>query len=250
MRNWCKMLHRECRVATFAVVDVETTGLHPGADRVVEVACVLYRNGLETDRFSTLVNPERPIPPIASTIHGIYDKDVADAPTLSAVADRLRSMTANAIIVGHNVRFDLSFLPFLGSRPSLCTLQLARRLIDAPDYCNETLRDLLTLDSGLSLGTAHRAECDALVTGALLIELLRRFAKRTGLTTVGAVLTVLERPIELERFSFGRHRNRPVSTLPSAYLEWIVKTGFDTWPDVRHTAIQELARRNAIAMTG
>jgi len=233
--------------ATFAVIDVETTGLDPRSDRVVEVVRVRVRGGRILERFSSLVNPQRRIPPAASAIHGIFDGDVARAPGLRRLRRRIEWLTHDAVIVAHNARFDLSFLPFIADRPTLCTLQLARRLVDAPNYRNEMLREFLQLETARPLGTAHRAAADAEVTAALLLELLRRYRRGSHRPSLSAVLETLARPKPLERFAFGTHRGKPVIEVPSGYLRWIVGADFTNWPDVRHTALLELGRRGASA---
>jgi DNA polymerase III epsilon subunit-like protein len=229
--------------ATFAVIDVETTGLDPKVDRVVEVACVRVSAGMVIDRFSSLVDPQRPIPARASAIHGIFDCDVAGAPTLERLEPLLCGLAADAVVVAHNARFDIGFLPFVAMRPRVCTIQLARRLVDAPSYRNEALRNFLRLRLPRTLGPAHRAACDAEVTAALLLELLRRYECGPYEPTVSALLAMIGRRVARARFAFGAHRGKTLTQVPTGYLQWIVDTGFENWPDVRHSAIVELRRR-------
>jgi DNA polymerase-3 subunit epsilon len=190
--------------ATFAVIDVETTGLDSRTDRVVEIACFRVSGGRVVARFSSLVDPRRKIPARASAIHGIFARDVAGAPTLACLEPRLRQMTADAVVVAHNARFDVGFLPFIAERPTLCTLRLARRLVDAPSYRNQALREFLRLEPARPVRRAHRAEGDAEVTAALLLELLRRYESGPYPATVPALLTTAVRSIALSRFAFRR----------------------------------------------
>jgi DNA polymerase III epsilon subunit-like protein len=194
--------------ATFAVIDVETTGLDSKADRVVEIACFRVSGGSVVDRFGSLVDPGCEIPSRASAIHGIFGRDVAGAPTLACLEPRIRQMTADAVVVAHNARFDVGFLPFIAERPTLCTLRLARRLVDAPSYRNRALRDFLRLELPGRVGPAHRAEADAEVTAALLLELLRRYARGPYPATVPALLTTAVRSIALSRFALRKHRGK------------------------------------------
>jgi len=173
---------------TFAVIDVETTGFDPCRDRVVEVACVRMRRGVVELRYETLVDPGRPIPVHATRVHGICNADVFGAPSLATVEPFLRAFTADAVVVAHNARFDVSFLPCVADRPVICTLRLARRLIDAPSYRNQALRRWLRLDAGPGAEAAHRAGADALVTAALLRELLRRYASAPFPQTVAGLI--------------------------------------------------------------
>jgi DNA polymerase III epsilon subunit-like protein len=180
--------------ATFAVVDVETTGFDPKRDGVVEVACLRMRRGDIVGRYVSLVDPRRPIPPIASRVHGIYDGDLVGAPRLKTVRRRVRALTHDAVVVAHNARFDVSFLPFLAERPVICTMRLAKHLIDAPSYRNQALREFLDLRVGPEALRAHRAAADAHVTAALLRELLRRYAARHDDWSVSRLIERIARP--------------------------------------------------------
>lgn len=118
--------------AGFAVVDVETTGLYPSKDRVVEVAIVrLNSDALVVDEFSTLVNPRRDVG--KTGIHGISASDVADAPTFEQIASLLWRHLAGFVLVAHNVTFDFGMLDAEFERcgvrlpppPTMCTMTLA-----------------------------------------------------------------------------------------------------------------------------
>jgi len=164
----------------YAVVDVETTGFSPASDRVVEVACVIVQDGHVEHRWSSLVDPGRPIPWRASEVHGITDEDVAQAPSFAEVERELVALCADATVVAHNASFDLGFLTALQPRPHLCTLALARRAFPhAPNYKNQTLRRYLEVDRDPMLRglEAHRALADALVTAAILLRCLARLAQ-------------------------------------------------------------------------
>ena len=169
------MEHRE-----FAVVDVETTGLDPRTERVVEIGLVLLDGLRVVDSWSSFVNPEMPIPVRASFIHGIYDEDVMNAPRLEELQPEILRRCEGRVIAAHNARFDLSFLPFLAEREFICTMQLARRAFPAaPNHQNQTLRKFLRLDQDTqfaSLG-AHRALADALISAQILIRAHQVLAK-------------------------------------------------------------------------
>jgi len=231
------------RLGTFAVVDVETTGLDPSVDGVVEVACLRVEAGSVVERVVSLVNPGREIPNRASDVHGIYDEDVREAPSLPELRGALLAATRGATVVAHNARFDLGFLPFLASRPVVCTMRLAMHVLDAPTYRNEALRTHF----GIAMPpghAAHRAEADAAVTAAVLARLLDRYALGPFPQSVTGLIETIAKPARLGRFAFGVHRGLPVENIPAIYLRWIVATGFEDWPDVRATAEAELARRS------
>lgn len=167
---------------TFAVIDLETTGFHyRGADRVIEVAIVRMRPDLTVaDEFVTLLNPNRDVG--RSDIHGITASDVVHAPLFQEVAGDIASRLGDAVVVGHNLRFDLGFLAAEFRRadaavpplPAICTLELAyRNLADAPTRkLAACCREL-----GITLENAHDALGDARATALLLAA----FARRGGL---------------------------------------------------------------------
>ena len=163
----------------YAVIDLETTGFSPVHDRVVEMACVLIQGRAIVDHWSTLVNPERPIPVYATGVHGITDDDVANAPAFELAQRQLYRKCIGTTVVAHNAAFDLAFLPSLQRLPSLCTVRLARRAFpDAPNFKNQTLRAYLELDRDPELAAfpAHRALGDAMVTANILLRCLNAIA--------------------------------------------------------------------------
>jgi DNA polymerase-3 subunit epsilon len=154
-----------------AVIDVETTGLFPSKDRVVEIAVVLVAlDGNRLGQFSSLVNPERDVGP--TSIHGLTAKDVYSAPRFGELAGHLISVLEGVVaIAGHNVLFDESFLKAeferLGHRwpeaPTVCTMRLAGggRLVQ----CCEDFQVPIPAN-------AHSALDDAHATAELLARLL------------------------------------------------------------------------------
>ena len=176
----------------FAVIDLETTGLYPVKhDRVIEVAVVRLRPDLEADdEWTTLVNPRRDIG--RTDIHGIQAGDVAAAPLFEEIAPDVAVRLRDAVVVGHHLRFDLTFLGVeftragrsLPTLPALCTLDLAYRLLpEAPsrklDYCAE--------QAGVLHEDRHTALGDARTTARLLTAFLAqaRQARRTDLASLG-----------------------------------------------------------------
>jgi len=190
-----RMPKDELSTATFAIVDVETTGFDPKRDAIVEVACLRMRGGAIVDAFSSLVDPGRPIPAQASAVHGIYEADLRGAPTLARLEPRLRALVRDAVVVAHNARFDVSFLPCISDRPIVCTMRMAKRLVDAPSYRNQDLRKSLRLKVGSEGTRAHRAADDAYVTAALLRELLRRYARGSAPQSISGLIEMIAIPI-------------------------------------------------------
>jgi len=232
------------REATFAFVDVETTGFDPQLDAVVEVACIVTRGGCELDVFTTLVDPGRSIPATASAVHHLTDDHVAGAPTMARVRSELIERCAGAIVVAHNARFDMSFLPMLADRPVICAMRFAQlALPDAPNYKNQVLRYHLGISDARLGATAHRALGDAIVTSHVFARCVDRYLARGGTDDVASLGKLLDAPIELESFRFGKHRGEPLRAIPSEYLFWLETQATRVSADARHSARLELERR-------
>ena len=98
-------------VLDYCVFDMETTGVSPESDRVVEISVVKVKNGKIIHEFGTLVNPGMPIPDNASRINGITDDMVADSPFFEHVLEEFMDFVGNMVLVGHNIHaFDMKFL--------------------------------------------------------------------------------------------------------------------------------------------
>lgn len=155
----------------FAIWDVETTGLDPAVDRVVEVGLVLCTPQEIMLRASLFVDPGMPIPPSATAVHGITDLDVAWAPNLLEALETMGNLMPQPpdFYVAHNARFDSAFLG-LQERPWICTLAMSRQAY--PDRSHRLMS--LCQDLGLLVGVeqAHRAEGDAFAAARLLQEML------------------------------------------------------------------------------
>ncbi len=189
----------------FAVVDVETTGFSPRLhDRMIELAVVrLAPNGALEDEYVTLLNPGRDIG--ATDVHGLTAADVCEAPSFAEVVGDLAMRLDGAILVGHNIRFDLSFLIAECSRvgyslpamPALCTLRLAYLL--APGLASRRLAACCA-GVGIRLDGGHSALADARATAQLLIAYLDGGRAR-GLETLEAFGC---RPLTLPRQAWCR----------------------------------------------
>ncbi len=154
----------------FVVVDVETTGTDPKMADLVEVAAVRVKGGKITDRWSTYVNPGRPI--VGNQMHGITDKDVKGAPTPAEAARKALDFVGDALFVGHSVGFDIAFIEAAlgdGTRIEqgryLDTLVIARD--GYPELENYKLPTLANF-FGVELKESHRALPDAEATATLL----------------------------------------------------------------------------------
>jgi DNA polymerase III epsilon subunit family exonuclease len=153
------------------VIDTETTGTDPKMSDLLEVAAVKIKGTKIVDRWSTFVNPGRPI--VGNQMHGITDKDVKGAPSPKEAADQLLAFVGDALIVGHNVGFDLGFIEEAKGdgfrfKPGsyLDTLVIARE--GYPGAESYKLPDLARF-FGIELSQGHRALPDAEATANLLL---------------------------------------------------------------------------------
>lgn len=158
-------------MTSIVALDLETTGLDPQKDTILEIGAVRFNGHRIEDEFSMLVNPRRPIPAFISQLTHITDDMVRNAPRLNEVLPELDAFVGDAPIVGHNVRFDLSFLQREGlfyNNDSLDTYELAGVLLPTATRYN---LGALAQSMGIMPGDAHRALADARMTQALLLRL-------------------------------------------------------------------------------
>lgn len=175
--------------AEFSVVDVETTGLGPANNNIIEIGLVKIKNFKVIDRYNSFINPGRAIPPFITQFTGISDDDVYDAPFFEDLVKPLQDFLEDSVLVGHNLQFDLSFLRkefrvcgIENYQPlQLCTLRLARRMLP-----NLKSRSLGNLANHLHLKNedAHRAYADAEVTAKILYALVEILKAAEGFQTV------------------------------------------------------------------
>lgn len=134
---------------TCVALDIESTGFDPRTDQVIEIAAVKFEGDKVIDTFETFINPQIAIPKIITHITGIKDEDVADAPTLESLKEKLEEFIGDAPIVGHNIDFDVNFLRAKGvgvTGPLYDTLQLSMILLPGlASYSLDTLGRVLKL---------------------------------------------------------------------------------------------------------
>ncbi len=197
LRIW-REAQRDLQEVDFVVLDVETTGLRAGRDRVIEIGALRLRGGTILERFQRLVNPQRRLPSFIVSFTGITPEMVATAPPIEAVLPSLLDFIEGATLVGHNVSFDLHFLAYeaqlLGRTfplEGLDTIALARRLLP-------TLRrfklDHVAAHLQINGATRHRALSDAETTAAIFFKLLE-LGRQQGIETLGHLRRRLQLPV-------------------------------------------------------
>lgn len=153
---------------SYVSLDIETTGLNPMRDKVIEVGAIKVINGEIVDTFSTLINPLVPIPYNITRITGLYDEDVNGEPVFNEIASDLYNFINGFIILGQNIKFDLSFLfeafKEVGieiNNDYVDLLRISRK--KSPNLSNHKLGTVANHLNVSYLG-AHRAINDAIIT--------------------------------------------------------------------------------------
>ena len=161
----------------WVTLDLETTGLSPDSDEIIEVGAVKFQGHETLDTFQSLVNPHRTLDSFIRRYTGIGQSDVDEAPPFSRVARDLVPFLGSAPIVGHNIAFDLSFLASKGMRlsnPRSDTLDLAFVLL--PESREYSLAKLAA-SLGITHPRPHRAVEDASVTRDVFLKLVEMAAE-------------------------------------------------------------------------
>lgn len=242
-------------------LDIEATGLIIGLDRIVEI-CLLKVNLDNSTEIKTLrVNPEMPIPEKVSKIHGIYEKDITDAPTFKQVASELLRFIGNADFAGYNSnKFDIPLLAEEFLRVEADFDLRGRRLIDVQNifhfmeprnlgaaykfYCNQTLEN------------AHSAEADTRATFEIFKSQLSRYEnteledekgilfkpvqndvnKLSELTNKAKNVDLAGRIVYNEKgievFNFGKHKDKAVEDVfakEPSYYNWMMQGDFSLY---------------------
>lgn len=169
----------------FVVFDIETTGFSAVNDRIIEIGAVKVEGGRIVDRYSTFVNPERPIPFEIEKLTGIHDGMVEDAEVIEDVLPKFMEFCQDCIMVAHNAEFDMSFIRENCRRQGIerkftvvDTLAMARSML--PDLKNYKL-DTVVEAVGGSLENHHRAVEDAESTADIFVKFVARL-KNMGVT--------------------------------------------------------------------
>lgn len=183
-RNKGKRLNKY--VSDYVVFDLETTGINPNRDAIIEISAIKVIGNQVAEEFSTLVNPGRSIPKGATAVNGITDEMVADAPTVKEAIEHFLDFIGDSILVGHNIHtFDMNFaydaaLQELGreiKNDYIDTLYLARQCL--PQLSHHKLTDVSEYFCIETEG-AHRALCDCVMNQQCYEALSRILKERKG----------------------------------------------------------------------
>jgi DNA polymerase III epsilon subunit family exonuclease len=176
----------------FVAIDLETTGLDPRRDDIVEIAAVPFIDGRPQHAYVTCVNPGRPIPLDSSRIHGITDDMVVGAPRIAEALGKLAEVCRGSVLVGHGIGFDLSVLSRIrrshrlqpATNAALDIMRLAAAL--HPEWQRFGFDDIAAR-VGVGVLGRHTAEGDAVAAGEVLLALIPEIIARR-LRTVGELI--------------------------------------------------------------
>ncbi|MBQ2802958.1 MAG: 3'-5' exonuclease [Lachnospiraceae bacterium] len=163
---------------SYISIDLETTGLEPKHDKIIEIGALQVEKGQITDSFSTFVNPGRKLEERITELTGIRDEDLADAPYIQDVLPKLLAFVGDLPLLGHSILFDFSFLKKAAvnqklsfERGAVDTLKIARKYL--PELESRSL-DYLCKYYEIP-HKAHRALEDARATHLLYGKLVEQF---------------------------------------------------------------------------
>jgi DNA polymerase-3 subunit epsilon len=227
-----------------AFIDLETTGVNLGSDRIVEIAIVkILTDGTKSVKRK-LINPGMPIPKGASDVHGITDEMVKDAPAFKQVAQELKQILDGCDLAGYNSnRFDIPLLMEEFLRAQVDFDMKSRKLLDVQNIYHKmeprTLGAAYKFYCSKNLEGAHGAEVDASATHEILEAQLVRYPELGNnidsvLKVIGedqivdfARRFIMENGIEV--FNFGKFKGRPVADVLKSepqYYDWMMKGDF------------------------
>lgn len=239
-------------------LDIEATGLSIGSDRIVEISLMKLNPNETTETKTERVNPEIPIPAVVSKIHGIYDKDIADAPTFKQLAPALLRFIGNADFAGYNSnKFDIPLLAEEFLRAEADFDLDGRRLVDVQNIFHfmepRNLGAAYKFYCGKTIENAHSAEADVTATYEVFKAQLQKYetveleddkgnvyrpvvndiAKLSEFTTKSKNADLAGRIIFNEKgqevFAFGKHKDKPVVdvfTKEPSYYSWMMQGDF------------------------
>jgi DNA polymerase-3 subunit epsilon len=227
-----------------AVIDLETTGVNPGIDRIVEIAIVKIMPDSSQLVKRKILNPEMPISKASSDIHGITDDMVKDAPTFRQVANEIKQFLENCDLGGYNSnKFDIPLLVEEFLRIGIDFKFETRKLVDVQKIFYQmeprTLSAAYKFYCKKDLLNAHSAEADVLATWEVLDAQLECYPQLGN--SIESILKVIgeEEIVDFARrmivqegkiiFNFGKHKGKQVEEvfrIERSYYDWIMQGDF------------------------
>lgn len=227
-------------------VDLETTGVNVGSDRIVEISILKLFPDHQREVYTRRVNPEMSIPAGASAIHGIYDKDVANAPTFKELSGEILQILDDADLAGYNSnKFDF---PLLVEEFLRCEIDFdvrKKQLVDVQAIFHKmeqrTLAAALKFYCNEELENAHSAEADIIATAKVLEAQLERYPElKNDINYLSDFTKPAFQPLDFAGrvvlndkeeavFNFGKHKGKPVLQvfkMEPSYYSWMMQGDF------------------------
>ena len=228
-----------------AFIDLETTGINVSTDRIVEISILKINPNGKEEWMTTRVNPEMPIPPKSTAIHGITDENVADAPTFKEIAKNLAAFLEGTDLAGFNaIKFDIPVLAEEFLRVNIDFNFLKRKYIDVQVIFHKkeqrTLSAAYQFYCDRELENAHSSKADTEATYEILkaqldryhdlendVEKLGDYSSFNNIADFAGRIIFDEKGIEV--FNFGKHKGKPVETIfreEPSYYSWMMNGDF------------------------
>lgn len=202
-------------IKDYVALDIETTGVNPDGNKIIEIGAVRVIGGMEKETFSELINPACLIPPFITGITGIDDYMVADCGQIEQILPKFVEFCEGFVILGHNLKFDYSFLSVNAERMGMKfnnigidTLRIAKKCIaDVP--CRKL--DYLCSYYGIEDKKHHRALNDAVAASRLYLKMCELY---------GADYADV---FKTEEFGYRAKKQSPITARQKAYLTDLIK---------------------------
>jgi DNA polymerase-3 subunit epsilon len=241
-----------------ALIDLETTGVDVGKDRIVEISIIKINTDNTEEIFTTRINPTIPIPPFVTTIHGITNEDVKDCQTFEQLSGKIATFIGKADLAGYNSnKFDIPLLVEEFLRAGVSFDIKDRRLVDIQNIFHKmeprTLKAAYKFYCNSEIVNAHSAEADIKATYEVLKAQLDRYIDTEIEDANGKKIKPIKNDIQalhdfsinarnvdlaghivyndkkVEVFNFGKHKGRPVLEVfqrEPQYYDWMMKADF------------------------
>lgn len=245
-----------------AFIDLETTGVNLGTDRIVEIAIVKILPDGNKSVKRKIINPEMPIPKASSDVHGITDDMVKDAPTFAQAAQELKQMLDGCDLGGYNSnRFDVPLLVEEFLRVGVDFDMKGRKMVDVQNIFHKmeqrTLSAAYKFYCNKTLEAAHSAEADATATYEVLVAQLEKYPELgNSIDSINKVIGeecivdfarrfVMDNGVEV--FNFGKFKGQPVADVlkkEPQYYDWMMRGDF---PQHTKQKLTEIFTRSKLA---
>jgi DNA polymerase III subunit epsilon len=228
-----------------AFIDLETTGINISTDRIVEISVLKINPNGKEEWMSTRINPEMPIPPKSTAIHGITDQDVVNSPTFKEIAKKLTAFLEGTDLAGYNaIKFDIPVLAEEFLRVNIDFNFRKRKYVDPQVIFHKkeqrTLSAACLFYCNRELENAHSSKADTQATYEVLksqldryndlendVEKLADFSSFNDIVDFAGRIIYDENGIEI--FNFGKHKGEPVETVfreEPSYYSWMMNGDF------------------------